>query len=269
MFHRGLHILLRISSPLTAKRRPLSSEPDTVSVQLDTIPGLNVQCVRDARARHIKLSVNEQGARLTLPLRGSMQTATRFLHQHQDWLAAQWHRYRETLEFPLFSRHARALPLRGRTLPVECKEGRYLQIEPAVNALTVHAPEQARDTTLRGALRRFYEAEARADIGRWIPKYLPELPHPPTRLRIKPMSSQWGSLAPNGTLALDLALILCRPSAFEYVLVHELCHLLQANHSPAFWHEVEQRFPLWREERDYFREHGRRIKATLHCLLNP
>ena len=81
------------------------------------------------------------------------------------------------------------------------------------------------------------------------------------------MSSQWGSLAPDGTLTLDLALVLGRPSAFEYVLVHELCHLLQANHSPAFWHEVEARFPAWRDERAWFHAEGRRLKARLRGLL--
>ena len=82
------------------------------------------------------------------------------------------------------------------------------------------------------------------------------------------MSSQWGSLAPNGVVGLDLALVLARPSAFEYVLVHELCHLVHADHSRAFWREVESRFPAWREERDYFHAEGRRIKATLRTLLS-
>ena len=84
---------------------------------------------------------------------------------------------------------------------------------------------------------------------------------------MKVMSSQWGSLAPDGSLALDLGLALARPAAFEYVLVHELCHLMQANHSPAFWAEVEVRFPQWRIERDYLRAEGRRLKATLRQLL--
>ena len=126
---------------------------------------------------------------------------------------------------------------------------------------------RASEATLRRMLREFYEAQMRADVGRWLPRYLPGLPRAPSRVRLKVMSSQWGSLAPDGSMALDLALVLGRPSAFEYVLVHELCHLLQPNHSAAFWHEVEARFPAWRQEREYFHAEGRRLKAMLRQLL--
>ena len=61
--------------------------------------------------------------------------------------------------------------------------------------------------------------------------------------------------------------MLAPPAAFEYVLVHELCHLIHHDHSPAYWREVEARCPQWRDQREYFRSEGRRIKATLQTLL--
>ena len=120
---------------------------------------------------------------------------------------------------------------------------------------------------LQRALRDFYEAEARSDLGRWLPRLLPTLPRPPRRFVFKRTVSQWGSLAPDGSVSLDLALVLARPAAFEYVLVHELCHLLQANHSTRFWREVEARFPSWEDERDYLRREGRALKGRLRRLL--
>jgi hypothetical protein len=74
-------------------------------------------------------------------------------------------------------------------------------------------------------------------------------------------------LAPDGTVSLDLSLVLGPPAAFEYVLVHELCHLIHANHSAAFWREVEARSPGWREERTFLRsDGGLGLKAQLRAL---
>jgi predicted metal-dependent hydrolase len=117
--------------------------------------------------------------------------------------------------------------------------------------------------SLRRALREFYLAQARSDVGQWMPKYLPTLPRAPSVLRIRPLRSLWGSLSPTDGLSLDLALVLGPPANFEYVLVHELCHLIHANHSRSFWREVEQRCQEWRELRAWFRGDGMTLKAEL------
>ena len=160
------------------------------------------------------------------------------------------------------------MPLRAQPLPLRWQEGRYARLQADTDGgLVFMLPAKPSESGMRRALRDFYEGEARADIGRWMPRYLASLPRSPRQVRLKVMSSQWGSLAPDGTVALDLSLVLARPSAFEYVLVHELCHLAHADHSRAFWREVEARFPAWRDERDWFHDHGRRTKAALRVLL--
>jgi predicted metal-dependent hydrolase len=257
---RSLH---RLIAP---KPRPV--ERDEIPLQLQDGTAIAIQRVRDPRAKRIKLSVDERGARLTLPMRASLVSGDRFLHEHREWLAVQLEKYAAHDATGAFVRNiTRTLPLRGEELRLHWHEGRYSKIMRDAEGIHFHAPARASDATLRRALREFYEAEARADIGRWLPRYLPALPRAPARIRLKVMSSQWGSLSPDGSLALDLALVLGRPSAFEYVLVHELCHLVHANHSPAFWREVEARFPAWPDERAYFHAEGRRLKASLRALL--
>ena len=251
-------------------RTPQRVQRDTLELELDDGRRVEVQRVRDPRARRLKLSVDERGARLTLPPRASLVSGDRFLHEHRSWLDAQLQRHlcadgqTPALE-PGTTAH---LPLRGGIVPLHWREGRCLRIARDDAGITIEHPRRASETSLRRALRAFYEAEARADVGRWLPAYLPGLPRPPSRIRLRVMSSQWGSLAPDGTLTLDLSLVLGRPSAFEYVLVHELCHLIRADHSRAFWREVEARCPDWRGARDYFHADGRRLKADLHTLLS-
>jgi predicted metal-dependent hydrolase len=259
--------LFRLLSTTRTDPKP-AVQRDSIGFVLADGRRVDVLRVRDPRSRRIKLSVDERGARLSLPLRASLVAGERFLFEHRDWLTAQFaaqaHAGIESLQRDATSR----LPLRGEMLPLRWQSARASRLElDDDGALLFRAPASAGDAALQRALRDFYEAQARADIGRWLPKYIAGLPRAPRRIVFKRTSSQWGSLAPDGTLMLDLALVLARPSAFEYVLAHELCHLLHHDHSRRFWREVEARFPAWRDERDWFHAEGRRIKATLRALV--
>jgi predicted metal-dependent hydrolase len=250
---------------LAPRPRPLTR--DVLSFTLADGRAIDVQRVRNPRARRIKLSVDERGARLTLPVRASLVAGERFLAEHRDWLAIQLLHYLEAAPPPLQRDVTATLPLRGAHLALEWTVGRFARVERDGERIVFTAPARASQASLQRALRDFYEGQARADLGQWLPRYLSGLPRPPQRITFKRMSSQWGSLSPDGNVVLDLSLVLARPSSFEYVLVHELCHLIHADHSRAFWREVEMRFPDRRGERDYFRSDGRRLKATLRSLL--
>lgn len=257
--------LFRLSPP--SQKAPARLQRDSIPFVLADGRRIDVLRVRDPRARRIRLSVGERGARLTLPLRASLVSGERFLHEHRDWLAVQLAAMDGGIAPPVRGEPAH-LPLRDTLLPIDWQDGRFARARLDDGVIALQSPASAGPAAIARALRDFYEAEARADIGRWLPTHLPGLPRPPSRIRLRVMSSQWGSLAPDGTLTLDLSLVLGRPSAFEYVLVHELCHLIRPDHSRAFWREVEARCPDWREARDYFHAQGRRLKADLHTLLS-
>jgi len=245
--------------------KPTAVVRETVAYTLGDGRCIELTRVRDPRARRMRLVVNARGARLTLPPRTSDRTGDRFVLEHAEWLAAQLARRESTVE--ALRPHAPArIPLRGTYVPVEWNTGRFLKLQLEGDTLHATVPEGAGEAPLRRALRDFYEAQARADVGRWLPRYLPGLPRAPTRVRYRMMSSLWGSLTRDGAMSLDLALVLAEPAAFEYVLVHELCHLLHMDHSRAFWREVEVRCPDWRTQRAYFKGDGRRLKAELLAL---
>ena len=227
----------------------------------------DVRWVRDSRARRLRLIVAERGVRLTLPRRASARLANDFLLEHRDWLSEQLAK-QQGLALPPFRAGAEAfLPLRGENCPLIWRDGRYARIDRDDAGVVITRPSRGTDQQLRTALREFYVREARTDLDRWLPTYLPALPRAPLALRLRPLSSLWGSLSPRDAVSLDLSLVLGRPSAFEYVLVHELCHLLHRNHSRRFWREVETRSPDWRAERDYLHGQGLTLKRALARLV--
>ena len=100
---------------------------DNISVTLDNGQVIDVLRVRDPRARRIRLSVDERGPRLTLPLRAAAGTGERFVVEHGDWLAAQI--AAACTGIGRLQPHVDAtLPLRGATLPVQWRKGRFLRL---------------------------------------------------------------------------------------------------------------------------------------------
>jgi len=227
-----------------------------------------VRWVRDARARTLRLIVNERGIRLTVPRSASVRSAETFLFEHRDWLQMQLAK-RPTIEAQPFTRERDThLQLRNEKIPLEWREGRYTRAELGEHAVVITQTAKAGEKQMRSALKDFYLQQARSDLGTWLPKYLPSLPRAPIAFRLRPLSSLWGSLSPTDALSLDLALVVGRPRAFEYVLVHELCHLIHRNHSRRFWREVEARWPDWHEDRDYLHGDGLAIKAELRRTIS-
>jgi hypothetical protein len=72
-------------------------------------------------------------------------------------------------------------------------------------------------------------------------------------LRFGSARTRWGSCSPGGTLSFNWKLIMFPPTVIEYVVVHELCHLKEMNHSKSFWDLVEVHCPAWKTHRKWLR----------------
>jgi len=82
-----------------------------------------------------------------------------------------------------------------------------------------------------------------------------------SRLTLRDQRSRWGSCSSRGTLSFNWRLVLAPHDVLDYVVVHEVCHLLEHNHGPAFWRLVERRRPGFRDPKRWLDEHGWEILA--------
>jgi len=80
-------------------------------------------------------------------------------------------------------------------------------------------------------------------------------------LQIRDQRTRWGSCSPSGTLTFNWRLVLAPHAVLDYVVVHELCHLREANHGPGFWQLVEQARPDYKVPRAWLRRHGHELLA--------
>ena len=80
-------------------------------------------------------------------------------------------------------------------------------------------------------------------------------------VRIRDQRTRWGSCSSTGSLSFNWRLALAPFEVLDYVVVHELCHLREPNHSPRFWKLVASRRPGWRRRRDWLNRHGPELLA--------
>jgi hypothetical protein len=82
-----------------------------------------------------------------------------------------------------------------------------------------------------------------------------------SRLTMRNQRSRWGSCSSRGALSFNWRLVLAPHDVLDYVVVHEVCHLVELNHGTGFWRLVEQRRPGYRDPKRWLDEHGWEILA--------
>jgi predicted metal-dependent hydrolase len=118
---------------------------------------------------------------------------------------------------------------------------------------------------LRLDARRVSEAEARTAARELVTMVLedeaPALGVSYRSIQIRGQRTRWGSCSSRGTLSFNWRLALAPFEVLDYVVVHELCHLREPNHSAGFWRLVASRRPDWRRQRDWLTAHGPELLA--------
>lgn len=83
------------------------------------------------------------------------------------------------------------------------------------------------------------------------------------KITIRDQKTRWGSCSSKGNLSFNWRLILAPPNVLDYVVVHELCHRKEMNHSQRFWALVESVMPEYREYRKWLKENGNKLTLSL------
>jgi hypothetical protein len=112
---------------------------------------------------------------------------------------------------------------------------------------------------LRPAVERWYRRAALAHAAARVAHFAPRVGRAPTKLAVRAQRTRWGSCTSRGAVNLNWRLLQAAPEVFDYVVVHELCHLLVPNHSPRFWREVARVLPDFAERRAALRRFGRQL----------
>ncbi|MCU0815608.1 MAG: M48 family metallopeptidase [Cypionkella sp.] len=211
-------------------------------------PPIEITLRRSPHTRRFSLRISRLDGRVTLsmPPRAREAEAMRFAAEQEGWI-------RRTLaQMP-----AQKVVQIGDVLPVE---GRMLRLTPALGrSVRVEGDSLLLpgDPALAGVRALgFLKVLARDRLAAACDHHAGRLGRPYARLTLRDTRSRWGSCAADGALMFSWRLIMAPPAVLDYVAAHEVAHLAEMNHSPAFWAVVERLYPGWQAQRAWLHREG-------------
>jgi predicted metal-dependent hydrolase len=193
----------------------------------------------------MSLRVGADGVRLTVPPRVGAGRIEAFLRAQEGWVAEQRARLPPA---PAGLRHGDALALLDGALLLNAAEVRRASRRGDV----LDAPA----CDLDRAVERWYREEALRLTARRADALAARLGVRAAGVSVRDPRARWGSCSSSGRLSFSWRLVLAPEAVLDYVVAHEVCHLLRRDHSPAFWALVAQALPGHGPARAWLRRHG-------------
>ncbi|KIN62456.1 Zinc metalloprotease [Sulfitobacter noctilucicola] len=211
-------------------------------------PPIPLTLRRSARARRITLRISQLDGRvtLTMPKRLAEREALAFARSKEAWIR----KHLEARGEDQIVKPGQQIPLGGQLVEVVQGQGRSVQISE--NAIAVPGPEDRIGAKLGAYLREV----ARDRLAGACDDYAARLGRPYSRITMRDTRSRWGSCTSDGGLMFSWRLIMAPPEVLDYVAAHEVAHLAEMNHSPAFWAGVERIYGPYKEQRTWLRKNG-------------
>ncbi|HLP00489.1 MAG TPA: SprT family zinc-dependent metalloprotease [Opitutaceae bacterium] len=230
---------------------PSAPAPQPEAVNLPGEPAIVVR--RSPKAQRYRLSVGRDGlAVLTIPTRGSERQARQFLETQRDWLERTRHRLAQLPRSATVWTIGTSVLWRGEWRAIERASDATPHISLGGECFRVSRHEGDLRATLEAHFRRIARIE--------LPPRTWELAAV-TGVEVREVSvrdqrTRWGSCSSTGTISLNWRLVQAPSFAADYIILHELMHVREMNHSERFWALVEGVCPRWQEAERWLKNHG-------------
>lgn len=205
---------------------------------------ISYQLRRSSRRRSIGLRVEPAGLVVSVPARLPQRAWETVLLEKSGWVLAKLEEMRARV-IPVFTwRDGETLPFLGGPLELVVEHGGPRSRPVLLDGLLrVALPDPDDAAALEARVVRWYRREALAFFQQRVAHYARQLGANVSRLGLSNARTRWGSCTSKGAIRLNWRLVKAPPAVIDYVVAHELAHLLELNHSPAFWRIVAQLCP--------------------------
>lgn len=209
----------------------------------------------------VSLRINRDGLTVSVPLQATISNIEQVLHSKAAWVIGNLDAWKEKkIIQPQWCLDG-TFWLLGDPYRLALTESEKLQLVPQNNK-TDQIQEITRQIAsltscqIEKFVMTWYRKQARICMSERVALYADKLGVPLPKVRLSSARTRWGSCSSNGTVCLNWRLIQLPLSLVDYVVAHELSHLIEMNHSAAFWEVVESIYPNYQQAQTELKKIG-------------
>jgi predicted metal-dependent hydrolase len=199
---------------------------------------------RSGKRRSIVLRIDDRGLTVSVPLRASEKWLHSVLQDKARWVVEKLDGWQTCKPAAIRWQDGETIAYLGELLILRVVQGLFATpVHRRGSELWVFVVNGSETAHIEHAVSRWYQHEADQFFVRRVAHYAPLLNVVPHAVKLSEAKTQWGSCTAHGSVRLNVQLIKLPPRLIDYVVVHELAHLRELNHSAAFWRVVESACP--------------------------
>ena len=208
------------------------------------------------RAAHKRIEVTPAGVEVIAPVGTPLNGLSEYVYKKRRWVVDAVRNIEQKSSKLLTQHYASGAKLqyRGRWLMLHVHAADVAEVQIVCRSkFHVAVPRELCGTEQQAAIRNAFERwlcdRALQDLERFGRRYQARLGVLAKGFRLSKAKARWGSLGRDGVVRMHWRLVQAPMAALEYVVAHELTHLIHRNHSPAFWAELAKVMPDWMDRK--------------------
>ncbi|MFC1861286.1 M48 family metallopeptidase [Chloroflexota bacterium] len=218
------------------------------------------------RARYVRLEIRQgMGLTIVIPESYEIKQLPELLERKKGWILDKLSKYggAKSLSAVNGLKSGDYIPYLGRDLELLIRQNNHRadSVRLEENGLVVSI--SFTDNRLNLMLEGWYRTQAARLIGKRVFELSNQLGVTYNWLIMRGQKTRWGSCSQNGTLSFNWRMIMAPEPVIDYVIIHELSHRKEMNHTRQFWKLVAEQCPQWREHRKWLKEHGADLMSKL------
>lgn len=215
---------------------------------------IEYRVVESADATQPRIDVDIHEVKVVIPEDGAVDPHE-FVRENTDWLARKWRKYdeyRDRAPDRTFE-PGETFPYQGDDHTLRVRDVDEHEITDEEIVLAKYAVEES---SIQDELEALFREQARTLFEEVAAEHADEMGVEYEGLAVRNQRTRWGSCSPKQNLSFNWRLIMAPPEIAEYVVVHELAHLREQNHTNRFWRIVREQLPDYRERANWLEEHS-------------